>query len=316
MKVSVIISNRNDLEMLSVTLNSCIEALSMIPESDIIVCDNSDDEIWEALPLIISHQYLAENKVKFIRQDYPCLFTARERAIRESNAEYVICVDGHMLIGHNTFWDLYTFMESHDTRKVGFAHAPLKWVNRHESIAVIDRKIDRAEMGPWGMYDGETRPITWKGMPWICRRSFFLNDLNGYGALAEHKLSWGGGDIHIGTKPWLLGFQNWGVETRPCTHIGPFPEEMKEVSNYRYRLYSDSGHDTNTLGFLVVCYVLGGEAMMDRNAEFIRQRFKLDIEGHWDRAIEYGKNERKWLLANQVMSYEEYLGMMSERMAA
>lgn len=301
-------SSRNELEMLSITVRSCLEELSDIPDSEIVICDNSNQEIWEVLPEVIADQYLKDEKVRIIRQDYPCLFTARERAINAARGEYVIMIDSHMLIGHNTFNDLVAFMDQNrKNKKLAFAHAPLMWCHRHESNAVHDRHIEKSELGPWGVQKKTEQKITWKGMPWICRKNFFRFDLNGYGALSQNKLSWGGGDMLIGTKPWLLGFENWAVPTRPCTHIGPFPESIKGKSGYKYRIYSNSGHDTNTLGFLVACYVLGGKAMMRRNAPLIAERFKLDIDKHWNLAVDYGQKDRKWLLENQAMSYEEYL---------
>lgn len=308
-KISIVISNRNDLEMLAITVRSCIEALIPIPESEIVICDNSDKAYWEMLPSILPEQYKRDKKIRIVRQNFPCLFTAREAAIRAAKGKYVFCLDSHMLIGYNTFIDSLNFMERHGDI-VGFGHAPLcARLHQHEDRSKHDRIIDKHELGSWGFLRKEEQKITWKGMPWICRRDWFLNELNGYGALSQHALAWGGGDMHIGTKPWLLGYQNWAIPCRPCIHIGPFPKpkELTVLTGYKYRVYSKSGNNTNTLGFLVASYVLGGEPMMKRNAPTLKERFGLDIDGKWQEAIEYGKDERQWLLENQIISYEEYL---------
>jgi hypothetical protein len=312
-KLSIIIANRNDLAMLSVTVRSCIEELSIISDSNIIICDNSDSQYWPLIKSVIPTGYIKEKKIILIRQDFPCLFTAREAAIRESDAEYVICLDSHMIAGHDTFLNLVNFMDRNKNKPIGFAHAPIIWINKHESNSRHDRDISISELGPWGSQYLEERKITWKGMPWICKRDWFLNELRGYGALSENKLSWGGGDMHIGTKSWLLGYENWAVPCRPCTHIGPFSkgrnEEIEKLTGYKYRVYSDSGKEQHTFGFLVSCYILGGEAMMDRNAPFLKERFGIDTDLYRSKAIEYGKDEREWLLKEQKMSYERYLEM-------
>ena len=318
MKTSIIIANRNDLEMLSVTVRSSIEELVMMPDADIIICDNSDQEIYNLLDTMIPSLYCKRGKVKIIRQDFPCLFTAREAAIRESNAEYIICLDSHMLSGHNTFLDLVNFMDKNiDNPKIGFAHAPICWIHQHECHSKHDRDLTESELGPWGVMREAEQKITWKGIPWICRRDWFLNELKGYGSLSRYHISWGGGDMHIGTKAWLLGYENWAVPCRPCVHIGPFPktkmDSIKKHSGYQYRLYSDSGNGPHTFGFMVACYVLGGEEMMKRNAPFLKERFGLNVEECWNEAIEYGADEREWLLSNQKISYENYLNLWKNK---
>jgi len=324
-KVSIIISNRNDLVMLSVTVVSCLEEISPYGDlGEVVICDNSDQEIYDQLKHFIPAKYVREGKVKILRQGFPCLFTARETSAQAAEGEYIICVDSHMILGHNMVKDLVDFMDRHkDDPTMGFAHAPINWAHRHFDSSRHDRVLTKSELGPWGkMYDHE-RTITWKGMPWICRREWFIDTdkgLCGYGALAQHRISWGGGDMHIGTKPWLLGFKNWAVPTRAAVHIGPYPnidqdpknKNVSKVANgtaYRYRLYNKSGTGPHTVGFLVACYVLGGEAMMKRNRPVIEERFGryLKMDAWWERAKFWGKDERNWLLERQVMSFDEFI---------
>lgn len=324
-KVSVIIANRNDTAMLSVTVNSCIEELLPIGlnKAEIIICDNSDKAIYDVLGSCLPIGYMRDkNKLlKVFRQDEPCLFTARETAIKKSEGIYTICLDSHVMSGRNMLRDMVRFMEKHHNDKtIGFAHAPINWSNHHIRNARHDRNLSKHELGDWNSVYNTERTITWKGMPWICKRDWFLNQLNGYGALAQHAVSWGGGDMHIGTKPWLLGYKNWAVPCRPAIHIGPFPKidhkspnrnevEVAKGDGYRYRLWSNSGKGPHAIGFLISCYVLGGEAMMERNKAAIGRKFGrfIDVEKWWDRAKEYGKEEKEWLDANKVMTYEEYL---------
>jgi len=324
-ELSVIISNRNDTAMLSVTINSCIEELSPIglKNCEIIICDNSDDSIYTTLKSFLPTGYMRDKRLKVFRQTFPCLFTARETAAQYSTGKYILCVDSHMLIGHNTFLDLYNFMEAHSNdQTMAFAHAPVNWTHHHQRNAVHDRDMSKNELGDWNRAYQSERTITWKGMPWICRRNWFLDKVSGlgaYGALSQHKVSWGGGDMHIGIKPWLLGFKNWAVPTRPCIHIGPFPKndltdnpaesKVANGSGYRYRLWSSSGTGPHALGFLVSCFVLGGEQMMNRNKSAIMSRFGrfINVEEWWQQAMVFGKDEKQWLDERKLMTFEQLL---------
>ena len=224
--LSVIIANRNDTAMLSVTVNSCIEELRPfgLKNCEIIICDNSDLPIYKQLNSCLPTGYIRDGLLKITRQDFPCLFTARENAIDVSKSEYITCLDSHMLSGRDMFIDLVNFMESKkDDKTLAFAHAPINWSHHHARGAVHDRDMSSNELGNWNKKYAKERTITWKGMPWICKRSFW-KDIRGYGALAQHKISWGGGDMHIGIKPWLLGFKNWAVPCNAGVHIGPFPK--------------------------------------------------------------------------------------------
>ncbi len=326
-KLSIIISNRNDIAMLAVTVRSCIEGLYPLGKGggEIVIVDNSDKEAYQLLNSALPTGYIREGTLKLLRQDFPCLFSARETAAGKATGDYIMCLDSHMLVGHDSIEKLVDFMDRHQESEMGFAHAPLSWAHQHEDRAKHDRDMAQSELGPWGIAYKDERPITWKGMPWICRRTWFLDrdkGLNGYGALAKHRVSWGGGDMHIGVKPWLLGFRNWAVPCRPCIHIGPFPKldlapgdgnSTKVAKDFRerdkYRLYSSSGNYPHTFGFLVSCYVLGGEPMMERNRKVITDKFGryLDLNKWWAKAIELGKEERQWLLKRQVMTFEELL---------
>ena len=326
-KLSVIISNRNDITMMVITVRSCIEAFKPIgiENCEIVIADNSDPAYYSRLQAALPTGYCRDKTLFIYRQEEPCLFSARELAAEKANGKYIACLDSHMLVGHNSFLDMLNFMEKHEGEKIGFAHAPINWAHQHERRSRHDRNLDQNELGPWGTAYKEERKITWKGMPWICSREWFLDrekGLNGYGALASKRISWGGGDMHIGVKPWLLGFENWAVPTSPCIHIGPFPKSdtVKGDSNStiisrkiddvdKYRVYSSSGNYPHAFGFLVSCYILGGEAMMLRNKAAIKERFGryIDLDKHWEIAKEVGKEEREWLLNHQIMSFDEFI---------
>lgn len=295
--------------MLAVTVRSCIEELQPVPgKGEIVIVDNSDKDKFKTINSIIPSGYVRDKTVRIFRQEYPCLFTARETAVKEAKGEYVLCIDSHMLTGHNMTRDLVDFMDRRsDDPSLGFAHAPVNWAHQHEDRAKHDRDMSVDELGNWGGKVKTERRITWKGMPWICRRDWFLNTLGGYGALAEHKMAWGGGDMHLGIKTWLLGYENWGVPCRPGIHIGPFPKLDGKTIDV-YRLYGDSGNGVACVGFLVSCYILGGEAMMVRNEKTLAKRFThMNPRDHWKEAINLGRKEKEWLDKRRVLSFRYLL---------
>lgn len=329
-KLSVVISNRNDTAMLVVTIRSCIEEFKAVDgKCEIVVVDNSDSNIYDQLQGMIPGGYVREGTINVLRQESPCLFEARDEAVRQSSGEYVLCLDSHMLCGRDMIRDLVEFMDRRSgDETLGFAHAPISWAHQHERVAKHDRDVRTHELGGWNTKYFTERTITWKGMPWICRKEFFLSKekgvgIGGYGSLSKHMISWGGGDMFIGVKPWLLGFKNWAVPCSPGIHIGPFPKHdiakgthetivAKPGDGYRYRLYAASGNYPHAFGFLVACYVLGGVPMMERNKKIISERFGryIKVDKWWDKAIELGREEREWLVANQVMSFEEWIAKM------
>ena len=319
-KLSVIISNRNDTSMLSVTVCSTIEELRPLglENCEIVICDNSDPDIYKLLASVLPTGYCRDKLLKVYRQETPCLFSARELAAEKAEGEYIVCLDSHMLCGHNMLLDLVNFMDRRkDDPTIGFAHAPINWSHHHQQHAKHDRDMSKHELGDWFLVRDKEQTITWKGMPWICRREWFLDDESGlgaYGALAQHRISWGGGDMHIGVKPWLLGFKNWAVPTTAGIHIGPFPRiDTKGNPNvaitgaHKYRLYSASGTGPHSLGFLISCYVLGGESMMNRNKAMITERFGIDCNEWWHKSMEFGQEEKDWLDERKVMTFEQLL---------
>ena len=189
--------------MLGITLRSAIEEISAVPGGgEVVIVDNSDEDIQTYIEEIIPRGYKANGQVRLIKQDHPCLFTARETAAREAKGEYILCVGSHCLFGHGTILAAVHFMNRHKNEKIGFGHLPLSWLCQFEG----NMKHDMKDLhGGWGTFYNHERPISWKGMPWICRRDWFLNELNGYGAFSKHRLSWGGGDMYLGLKTWMIG---------------------------------------------------------------------------------------------------------------
>jgi glycosyltransferase involved in cell wall biosynthesis len=309
-RVSVIIANRNDAVMLNVTVRSAIEALKAIRgQSEIVICDNSDQQIFDILNMVIPGQYLQEQKVRIIRQDYPCFSSARMTAAREAKGKYIFCVDSHVLFGHNVIGRAVAAMDD-ASDKIGFIHPPANWSHQGENYGRHDIDMD---LTPWGMWNRRyTKPtkISWGFQPWICRRDWYLNILNGYGAIAYNHLAWGGAEMHQEVKAILLGYENWAIPSSPVIHIGPFNKRIVELTPYKYRVYCKSGEYPAGLGILVAFYVWGGDDMKKeayKIADRLKNRHGLCIDEWWDTARTLGESERQWLSQKQVMTYWEMM---------
>ena len=305
MRVSVIIANRNDVEKLAITVRSCLEDLTAVPGGgEVIVVDNSDKEIYEVMEAILPVGYRRAQKIRLFRQDFPCLFTAREEAARQARGDYLFCLDSHCLIGHNTIVDCVHFMNRNKDKKIGFAHPPINWLCQHERASRHDMRLI---YGTWGKHYSYETKISWKGMPWMCRRDWFLNDLQGYGALAQHRLAWGGGDMHLGLKSWVLGYENWAVPTRPVIHIGPLPVVARKYCKYRH--YSQSGEHFPWIGSLVSILALHGDELLKDEGfrSFMEDRNCVNIKEHYALAMDIAKDERQRIENDRRRTFESLM---------
>ena len=75
-RVSIIISNRNDVAMLIVTIRSCIEAFKPLGPNagEIVVVDNSDKAVYDKLQAALPTGYCRDGTLKIFYQSFPCLY--------------------------------------------------------------------------------------------------------------------------------------------------------------------------------------------------------------------------------------------------
>lgn len=287
MKLSVVIPNRNDSVMLAVTILSCLEELHSIDnDGEIVVVDNSDQDIWKVISTVnvspFNLGYVEEDRVRLMRQPYPSLYSAREHAVRTARGDYVYNMDSHTLVGHGSFRQLVDFMDSAGPN-VGMGFAPIGWLAQHELYARHDLRTDQGTIfGNWGRQYSEPTKICWNFGSRIVNRKWFLEVHGGYDFFADNRLSWGGGEMYCALKTWLLGYENWAVPCRPQYHIGPFSEEVQRLG-YRYRLYGDSGNGRVGLGVLAAYYALGGDDAKEeaRKAGKGLRQYGIDVDRDW-----------------------------------
>jgi glycosyltransferase involved in cell wall biosynthesis len=315
MKLSVIIPNRNDTVMLSITVRSALEELKALDnDGEIVIVDNSDEDIWRILrspnisPLCLG--YVESGRIQLIRQPFPSLYAARQTGIENARGEYVYNMDSHTVVGHNQLKALVDFMEGKKGTKAGFGFAPIGWISQHELYARHDLRIDQGTVfGNWGMqYDKPTK-ICWNFGSRICDREWYLNTLGGCGFYAKERISWGGEEMYIPVKGWLLGYESWAVPCAPQYHIGPFSTEIESRTSHRYRQYGSSGNGQVGIGVLAAFYALGGDEMKEEayKAKKGLAQYNIDVDRDWPEAKRLAHNDWMWLKERQIVSFKEFM---------
>lgn len=315
MKLSIIISNRNDIVMLNVTLNNAIEMMKTVDgDCEIVICDNSDTKFYELMPIAYPIGWLKKGLVRVFRQEKPGFTTARMKAAQEAKGEYIFCVDSHVLFGLNTLRDSVDFMERHkDEPDLGFGHPPIRWA--HQGPAATKHSLKVSDKGsPNGGWDGcftIEQTMYWKFMPWICRRDWYLNTLRGYGTHSDEMISWGGAEQLQQVKSLMLGYKNWAIITDPVAHIGPYTPDVVKTGQYKYRTYTANGNYPHGFGILVANYVIAGPKLGYKISQAGEPNFfnrhKIKIDDYWDKVAAVADNEYRWLDENKRYSYSELI---------
>lgn len=315
MKLSVVIPNRNDTVMLSVTVKSALECLKSIDnDGEIIVVDNSDEPLWNLIKTVnkspLALHDVREGRVKLIRQDFPGLYSAVQKGTEIAEGEYWYRADSHTLFGHNHFKDLVEFMDSGTDNKVGCGFSPLGWIRQHERFARHDIRFDRDRIfDNWGRQYYEPTKICWNFGSRICSLDWWKT-IGGYGFFADKQIGWGGGEFYVAIKSWLMGRENWAIPTSPQYHIGPFSDEILRLTTYRYHQYGKSGTTSTGMGILCAFYALGGDAAKEellKSQASIRKNYAIEIEERWPEAKEIAHDAYEQLKQVQAMSFEQFL---------
>jgi glycosyltransferase involved in cell wall biosynthesis len=312
MYLSIIISHRNDPVMLNITMNSALEAFKAIhAKCEIIVVDNSDDANYEAITKYFPGFYHTFRNIKIVKHSPPSNHNARMKAAELATGKYILCVDSHMLFGHNVLADAVNFINSHSN--LGFCHFPMRRSDRGSSD--IHRGIGIGANGT--PYSKRTRikpgsqKILWKFMPWMCNRKWYLNTLRGYFTHANHSIIATGGEMLQQIKSWMLGYENWIMNTNPIIHIGPFTRQFRNIANIPYRGYELTDNYPIGFGVILAFYILGGPDFGYKQAKLaeprLRQIHKIKVDPWWDKAKELGYEEHEWLTKNSKHSFEEII---------
>lgn len=302
-KVSVIIANRNDMQMLLVTVLSAVEELRGI-DGEIVITDNSNDEFKPCIEALLSGQ-IKDKTVRLIHQKKASSATAMERSATEAAGEFLFYTDSHTMIGRGTIKSCLRFFRRHKNEPIAFCHAPIQWAHNSSRARKVSFRLHRNDLGSWGKMITKECKITWKGMPHMIRKDVY-EKIGGYGCLAENHVSWGGLIPYLGIKPWLLGYENWGIPHGVSYHFGEYPQVCR--NDIKYRLYGKCGDYPPGASHAVSAYIFGGEKFLKK--VFVpskMERYFADYDQALTLAKKIGGKERKWILANQKTSIWELL---------
>jgi len=302
--VSVILANRNDLQMLLVTVLSAVEDLKGI-DGEIVLVDNSDAKLKPAVESLVAGQVKA-GILRLIHQERPSSAAAMELAARSAQGEYLFYTDSHTMIGSGTIQACLDFFERHAGEPIGFVHAPIQWAHQSPAQRKVAMSVRLNQLGHgWLSIDRERR-ITWKGMPHMIRKDVY-EAIGGYGCLAEHYVGWGGLIPFLGIKPWLLGYENWGIPDGVTYHFGEYPEPARE--HIKYRVYVAHGSYSAGWSHAVAAYVMGGEVFLAEQFEpaNMKRWFRGGLPQALEHARKIGEKDRQWIIENQKISMQELL---------
>lgn len=302
-RVSITLANKNDLQMLLVTVLSAVEELSNI-DGEIIVVDNSDLEYKECVEFLLSGQ-IRDGMVRLIHQEESSGAAAMERAAQESLGEYLFYTDSHTMIGHGTIAACLDFYDRHKGEPIAFVHPYLQWAHNSKSARKSSFRLHRNNLGSWGKQIQVECKIPWKGMPHMVPKEVY-RAIGGYGCLAEHYVGWGGLIPYLGIKPWLFGYENWAIPTGVSYHFGEYPAVCRD--HIKYRLYAGNGRYQPGTSHAVSAYVFGGEQFLQEQFNPAKMyRYFADYKQALSLAKKIGEEDRKWIQENQKISIYELL---------
>lgn len=305
-ELSIIISCRNEVVGTIITICSALEEFKTGIKGEIIVCDNSDKKAYmrSLRGRIRDSEWLEDDKVKFLTQDYPCIFTAREKAISKASGKYILVLDSHCILGRNSLSQMLRTIKK--TKNPGFIYGLMNFSRDHETDAFCDRDVEDflgIRIFKYNYKNSTEFEIPFRGMPFLCEKTFF-ETINGYGTLSKHKLSWGGGDFLLGLKSAMLGYTNIINTKALVIHLGPFKNDKYFPVSY----IRESGRKyPKRFGMLIAAYIIGGEELLKIRISQLESRLGFDYLTGEDiqKAKDLGNAEYLELLFSSEYSYKD-----------
>lgn len=301
MKLSIIISERNDPFGTLITIRSLMEDLKSCDfNAEIIVVDNSDDKEKLKTFKDIASGFIHRKEIKLLEQSYQCLFNARELGVNNSTGKYIMVVDSHCLMYYETIKQMIERYES--TPNIGMLFGSMCYSRAHEVDAFVDRDVKsfRPIRLCASKHDLTFFKIPLRSMPYIISRSIW-DEMKGYEPLSSKRLVWGGGDFLISLKPLILGYDNYVLTTAGVIHLGPFNDKGFFTDTFIH----DSGGPHRYVGMLTAAYVIGGESLLERRFEILQTRYKGDLNRLKFLALENGAEFRRWFKTVQKRDYDD-----------
>lgn len=305
--LSVVISCRNEIVGTITTMRSALEEFKTGIDGEVVICDNSDDiSYWDILKNAVPSEYKEDGLVKLVRQPFPCIFTAREKAIRNSVGKYIVIVDSHSIFGRDSLSQMIDSADKHSDK--GFIYGLMNFSRDHETESFCDRNVSNFLGVRYYKYSHrgkEDFEVPFRGMPFLFEKRFF-NKIDGYGALSRLRLSWGGGDFILGLKSAMMGFRNWMNPNALVIHLGPFKDDDYFPTSY----IREAGREyPKRFGMLITAYIVGGERLLMKRVRQLSERIGFDSLTGEDlqNVVSLGNEDYKWLAERTEVSYDNLI---------
>lgn len=301
MKLSVIISERDDPVGTMITVRSVIEELKSCDfDGEVVVVDNSTDKYKSKALVDILKDHMQTNEVKLFTQSFQCLFSARDAGVKNAFGEYIMVLDSHCLLYKDTLKSMISFADS--TPNLGMLFGSMCYSKAHSDDGFVDRDVRTFVPIRKCAYPSDQKvfKIPLRSMPYMISRDLYTF-MRGYAPLSTHKLAWGGGDFLISFKPLLLGYDNWILTDYGAVHLGPFSDRGWFAGSFIFKGSPYGRH----LGMLTAAYVIGGEQLLNTRKEQLchRRGIPSELNRMQSQAVEYGAAEHRWIESNKKISY-------------
>lgn len=303
MKVSVVISARNEFPNIVHTVHGILNDLSSFLEHreyEIIIVDNGSTDNTSSPNIVGTSDFLRmrgvfhDRVVKIVHDPVMGNVSARNKGAAIATGEYLFFSDAHMSYKPGSF---KAMMEAID-ESGGIVHPSVDWMGAFPAEPNYQYSVKLGEK-MWGTWARNKVADTWFYIPMsghCClgmKRQQFL-DFGGYNPFFR---CYGGGEFYLDMKWWMLGSSVVCEPRALCYHLSA-------GRGYSY------DHDDLVHNMMLCAYVIGGEPWAERllvtylnktgaRPERVRELYR--------QAREEGAPDRAWIEEHATRTFHDIL---------
>lgn len=295
--VSVVISSRDEMPNIVHTVHSIVNDLETFLKPDdfeIIIVDNGseDDMSWRYL---VERGMFYHRTVRLHHDPIMGNVSARNKGAAMATGKYLFFSDAHMSYRIGSFKKMIEAIDKYG----GMAHASVQWMGGYEPSdpsLQYTIKIGEKIWGTWNNYSVSKEPY-FIPVSGHCFLGMMREQFNAFGGYNPYFRCYGGGEVYLDMKWWMLGSSVVVVPEAVGYHLSA-------GRGYSY-FQNDLIHNMMLLG-----YALGADAMGER--VYIRYlgkqgTQKSTLDKLHDEAMEEASADRAFIPSNQVMSFYEVI---------
>lgn len=332
------------------TLNGLATALvdSGLTHELIVVANNCDKKsIENAAKLITARDFAVAHNARLLVSDIPSNGLAANIAAQHATGRFLCMTDSHVVVHPNIFKECIKVME--ENLDAGLVHSPITWtgvpwadMGGHADSPCIGiggwirppfafavgkrcfqylyKEFDKKLPGEWYLNQGgftgtynhynpgpEPRQIVGCGHGFYMIRRTTWEKIGGY---HTGQRAYGGRESFVTFKSLLFGFKNYTVPATNHIHYNG-PRLYQWVDNMGHK-----GNDVFWRNAMTQAYSIGGEPWLDKTyAKYLTKPgvHKPVLEKLRQEAVEMSAKERKFVLDNQIMPFDDLWRVADER---